>query len=371
MLRNYLKIAIRNLRRHKAFTLINVTGLAVGMAACLLIFLYVDDEISYDTYHANSDRIYRLAARVEGTSYENGIAKVPDLWGPGAKSDLSEIVEQTRFVPIGQTLIEREGRRQYEAGGMYADSATFAVFSWPLVQGHPETALVGADKVVLTSTFAKRWFGDENPIGQTLFVDNGTLLTVSGLMADVPANSHFSFDFLVSLESYHHERRGDWISWNQFYTYLLIAPSTDPASVAAKFDAVLDRHLEPDYAASYYPLLQPLPEIHLHSKLHREIAPNSDVRYVNIFSTIAIFILLIACTNFVSLATARASRRAQEVGVRKVSGANRFSLIRQFLGESIFLCALATALGWALSLFLLDGFNTLAGKDLEPEELMS
>ena len=369
MMRNYLKIIIRNLRRHKTFGFINVAGLAVGMAACLLIFLYVADEVSFDRYHTNADRIFRLAVQVEGASYENGLAKVSDLWGPGAKAEIPEVVDATRFVSFGPTLVERGERRQFEGGGMYADSATFDMFTWPMLQGDPETALVGPDKVVLTTSFAQRWFGDEDPMGQTLVMDNASLRTVSGVIADVPANSHFTFDFLVSLESYYHERRGDWISWNQFFTYLLLAPSADPSAVAAKFDAVLDRRLEPGYADSYYPLLQPIVNIHLHSKLHREMAPNSDIRYVYIFSTIALFILLIACTNFVSLSTARASQRAQEVGVRKVSGANRVSLIRQFLGESILLCTLAIGFAWALAFVLLDTFNRLAGKGLTSEAL--
>lgn len=371
MLRNYLKVAIRNLGRQRAFTFINVTGLAVGITACLLIFLYVREELSYDRYHDNADRLYRLAAKTEGASFGDGIAKVADLWGPGAKAEVPEIADATRFVFFGQSLFERGSVRQYETNGLYADSSTLQMFSWPLLAGDPEAALVGPGKIVVTTSFAKRWFGDQNPMGQTLLADNATLLTVSGVMEDVPANSHFTFDFLVSLESYYHERRGDWISWNQFYTYILLDPAADPVTVARKFDAVLDRHLEAEAAQDFYPLLQPLPEIHLHSKLHREMTANSDIRYVYVFSTIAIFILLIACSNFVSLSTARAARRAQEVGVRKVSGADRGMLIRQFLGESILLTATALLVGWMFAFLLLDPFNEVAGKTFVSADLVS
>jgi len=370
MLGNYLRITLRNLSRHRGFTFINVTGLSVGMAACLLIFLYVRDELSYDRYHRNRDRLYRLAVKVDGASYENGLAKVADLWGPGAKAELPEVVEETRFVIVGKTLIQRGERRQYESAGMFADSATFRMFSWPLINGDPQTALEGPDKAVLTKSFTRRWFGEENPMGQTLLMDNDRIVTVSGVMEDVPANSHFTFDFLVSLESYHHENRGDWVKWNQFYTYLLLAPSARPDVVAAKLDQVLRRHLKPESAPSYHTLLQPLTSIHLHSNLHREIAPNSDVGYVYTFSTIALFILLIACTNFVSLSTARASHRAQEVGVRKVSGADRSMLVRQFLGESILLCSASMILAWVLSIAFLSLFNELSAKSFQADDLL-
>lgn len=370
MFRNYLKIALRNLRRHRGFTFINVTGLAVGMASCLLIFLYIRDELSYDRYHEKADRIYRLAVHVDGASFGAGIAKVADPWGPGARSEIPGVIDQTRFVLFGRTLVERGDRREFESNGMYADSATFNLFSWPLSEGDPQTALVGPDKIVVTKSFAERWFGVEDPMGRTLLMNNHDVLTVSGVMDDVPLNSHFTFDFLVSLESYHHELRGDWIKWNQFYTYLLLSHSADPASVATGFDEVLHTHLDAEHAATYHTLLQPLASIHLHSHLHREIAVNSNVSYVYIFSTIALFILLIACTNFVSLSTARASRRAHEVGVRKVSGADRAMLIRQFLGESIILSGAALVLAWILSISLLDLFNDLAGMSIGADALI-
>ncbi|MGA7307054.1 MAG: ABC transporter permease, partial [Rhodothermales bacterium] len=370
MLAAYLKIALRNLRRHWAFAFINVAGLSVGMASCLLIFLYVRDELSYDRYHADADRIYRLALHVDGASFGNGIAKVADPWGPDAKAELPDVVAETRFVFLGRTLVERADRRQFETEGMYADSATFNIFSWPLIEGDPDNALVGPGKIVLTRSFAERWFGDEDPMGKTLLMDKDDVLTVSGVMEDVPSNSHFTFDFLVSLESYQHELRGDWVKWNQFYTYLLLAPSVRPALVATQVDKILDKHLEPETAAAYHAFLQPLTSIHLHSHLHREMSANSNVSYVYIFSTIALFILVIACANFVSLSTARSSRRAQEVGIRKVSGADRSMLVRQFLGESILICMAAVVLAWVLSFSVLDFFDGVSGKSFGPNALL-
>jgi putative ABC transport system permease protein len=369
MLSNYLKIALRSIRRHPSYTFINVTGLAVGMALCILIFLFVRDELSYDRYHAESDRIYRLAVSIENSTFDNGLAKVADLWGPGAKDALPEVENATRFVFLGRALVQRGERRQYETEGLYADSTTLQIFSWPLIAGNPETALVGPNRVVITETFAQRWFGDEDPVGEVLTIDNADEYVVTGVMRDVPANSHFNFDFLVSLETYNHEARGDWVSWNQFYTYLLLVPGATPDVVAAKFDLVLDQHLEAEYADRYYPLVQALPSIHLNSSLHREMAANSNVAYVYTFSAIAIFILLIACSNFVSLATARSSVRAQEVGIRKASGANRRMLIQQFLGESILLALLALVFSLAIAGLLMEQFNELSGKSLNLEVL--
>lgn len=365
MIGNYLKTALRNLRRHKVYTLINISGLAVGMALCLLIYLLVRHELSYDRYHENSDRIFRLAMRIDNSTLEHGVAKVADLWGPGGKAAIPEIKDATRFVIMGRALVSRGDRRQYEANGFFADSSTFEIFSWPLLRGDPSTALVGPDKIVLTESFAERWFGGEDPLGQTLRFDSEDVYTVSGVMHDVPANSHFTFDFLVSLESYEHPNRGDWFSWNQFYTYLLLTPGASPDVVSQKFDRLLDRHLEPEQAEGYEPIVQPLTSIHLGSRMHREIEANSDVAYVYIFSTIALFILLIACTNFVSLATARSSQRAREVGIRKASGADKRTLIRQFLGESILLSALAAAAAFGIAALLMDPFNQLSGKSLE------
>ena len=362
MLKNYITIALRNLRRHRAFSLINVAGLAVGMACALLIFLYVQDELSYDQHHANKDRLYRLITGRQGASFD-GIAKVSGPWGVAARDALPEVEQVTRFRFFGQTLVSRGDARFYESNAFYTDPSVFDVFSFPLRQGDPETALAEPNAVVLTQSIAKKYFGDENPLGQTLTFDGQADFTVTGVMDDVPTNSHFTFPFLVSMASETDSLQYDWVR-TQFYTYLLLGENTAPETVVEKFPAVLASHVGEEAAAPFAPRLQKITDIHLHSNLFREMQPNANVAYVYIFSAIALFILLIACINFMNLSTARSAQRAREVGVRKASGARRGALIGQFLGESMLMSGIALVLALALVSLLLPAFNTLTGKAL-------
>ena len=362
MLKSYLTIAWRNLRRHRAFSFINIGGLAVGMASALLIFLYVQDELSYDQYHANKDRIYRLVTGRQGASYD-GIAKVSGPWGVAVREALPEVEQMARFRFFGQTLVSRGEVRFYEGGAFYTDPSVFEVFSFPLRLGNPETALTEPNAVVLTESIAQRYFGDENPMGQTLTFDGQLDFTVTGVMDDVPPNAHFTFPFLVSLASETDSLQYDWVR-NQYYTYLLLGEEAAPEAVVAKFPEVLASHVGEEGAAPFAPRLQKITNIHLHSHLFREMQPNANVAYVYIFSAMALFILLIACINFMNLATARSAPRAREVGVRKASGARRSTLIQQFLGESMLMSIIALVLALALVSLLLPAFNTLTGKTL-------
>ncbi len=362
MLKNHLKIALRNLRRHKIISLINMIGLAIGMACAALILLYVRHELSYDQYHQNKNRIYRLVSKVQGASYE-AVAKVPGPWAIAAQKDFPEIEQIARFVFFNETLVSRGEKRFYENGGLYADSTVFEVFSFRLLQGDHQTALTQPNTVVVTEALAQKYFGEENALGQTLTFDNQNQYQVTGVMANVPANSHFTFDYLVSMASYNNPRRESW-QWLQFYTYLLLKEGASPAAVAEKFPDLLRRHVEAATAANYAPYLQPLTDIHLRSNLFREMQANSDVAYIYIFSAVAGFILLIACINFMNLSTARASTRAREVGVRKVTGADRWQLIKQFLGEAILVSFAALLIALVCIDYLLPVFNTLANRQL-------
>ena len=362
MLKNYLIIALRNLRRHRAFSFINIAGLAVGMACALLILLYVQDELSYDQYHVNKDRMYRLVTGSGSDTYE-AIAKVSGAWGAALLEDLPDVEQVVRFRFMGPALVSRGDTRFYEIGAFYVDPSVFEVFSFSLVAGDPQTALSQPNSIVLTRSIAKRYFGEEDPLGQTLTFDSQRAWTVTGVMEDVPATSHFTFPFLVSNLSEPDSLRYDWVR-NQHYTYLLLDENASPEAVEAKIPAVLTKYIGDEAAAGFTPFLQPITRIHLHSNLFREMAANGNVAYVYIFSLVAFFIVLIACINFMNLTTARSVRRAKEVGVRKASGARRGVLIQQFLGESLLLSGLAMIVALVLVSLLLPAFNELTGKAL-------
>ncbi len=362
MFSNYLKIAWRCLWRYKTISVINIIGLAIGFACAALILLYVRHEFSFDQYHTNKDQIYRLATSREGAAY-SGIAKVPGPWGLLARSDLPDVENVTRFVLSNSILISRGASRAYEPGGVYADSSLFEVFSFPLISGDPHTALRSPNSVILTESIAKKYFGDEPALGQSLTFDNTNEYVVTGILQDVPLNSHFTFNYVISMASYGNPRHDDW-RWNQYYTYLLLSEDSSPAAFPEKFLAVLKNHRGEEAVDGTGPFLQPLTDIHLHSNLFREISTNSDVAYIYIFSAVAFFILLIACINFMNLSTARAATRSKEVGIRKVSGAFRSQLIKQFLGEALITSAVAFVLSLILIELLLPVFNELAGRQL-------
>jgi putative ABC transport system permease protein len=376
MWRNYLKVALRNLQRQKGFTFINVAGLAVGMACCVLILLYVQDERSYDRHHAKADRIYRLTALDE----EEGLqwAPIGPPVGAALKSAIPEVEEVTRFFPFGESTIFQYGDQQFEEqGGLYADSTVFDVFTIPMVDGQAETALNRPRTIVLTETMARKYFGGADPLGQVLTIPGWMELTVTGVVQDPPPSTHLPFNFLVSMQTFY-DNAGDWVdgarTWSGFYTYILLEGTEDEATLEAKLPAFVDQFFDGifDGPASerMSAVLQPVRDIHLHSQIEKEYRANSDIRYIYVFSVVALFVLLIACINFINLSTARAAQRMREVGVRKVLGAQRGQLGRQFLGESMLMALLAFVLGSFLIVLGLPGFNALTGKALTMQELL-
>ena len=376
MFRNYLTVGIRNLLRHKGYSSINVLGLAIGIACCILILLYVQDELSYDRYHEKHDRIYRLAesATIAGRPIEAAVTPPP--WAPVLAEEYPEIEQITRLKPPGSRwLIRYKENRFYERYFVFADSSVFDIFTIPLVQGNAKTVLAEPHAVVLSESMADKYFGSENPVGKVITGDDLYEFTVTGIMEDMPGNSHFHFDFLASYASLAPNKLYNEPSTMQshgfshdVFTYLLLREGQEPEDLERKFPDFLDRHLGDMLEGTGIvarPFLQPVTDIHLHSNMEAELGPNSDIRYVYIFSSLAVFVLLIACVNFMNLSTARSARRAQEVGIRKVLGAQRQQLIRQFTGESIFLSVIALVIALVLVHLLLPPFNAVSGKALE------
>lgn len=363
MIANYLKIALRNLNRHKGYTIISVSGLALGLACCLTLLLYIQHELSYDTYHHNNNRIYRLVTDVEGSSY-GSIAKVHGPWGPTALSELPEVESMTRFVFANQTLFTVGELKAYENNGFITDSTVFHLFDFKIINGDASSALTRPDGIVITESLAQKYFNNQNPLGKTITLNNELEAEVTAVIEDVPTNSHFTFTFLLPMSGYNHPDKASWRLWNQFYTYLLLKDGASPTVVSNKFKDLLPSYLEAEVAESYIPYLQSLTSIHLGSHLFREIEANSDITYLYVFGAIGVLILFISSINFINLTTARALTRMKEVGIRKTSGAARSQLIIQYLSEALIISYISLALGFLLFYVFLPSFNTLTGKTL-------
>lgn len=366
MLKNYVKVALRNLRRHLGFTFINVVGLALGLACYLLIMQFVQHERSYDRHHERAERIFRVTTDYASDG-RHWAATSPPV-GPAMAEALPEIEEVARFLPItGDVVLRREDRQFEHSGGVYADSSVFDVFSVRLLHGDAETALAAPHTIVLSQRLARTIFGDADPVGETLTSYVWESVTVTGVMEDLPTTTHLPFDFMVSMATFNERWPGaaQLRRWERFYTYVLLhSPSArEPveqklSAFAASFFAGAAQERDPSAPGLS---LQPLLDIHLQSHLEGEYRPNGDIRYVYIFGAIALFVLLIACVNFINLSTARAAERSREVGVRKALGADRGRLVGQFLGESVLLALMAVLLALVVVLAGLPLFNRLAG----------
>ena len=354
MLKNYLKIAVRNLERHKGYTAINITGLAVGTACYLLILLFVRDELSYDRHHDNAERIVRVLVGERQTFS-------PTIVGPLFTREFPEVETAARLYPLGMfyPVVMRHGERAFEESRFYyADSTVFDVFTLPFVAGTPENALTRPQTLVLTASTARKYFGAENPVGQIVQVGSGEDYEVTGVIEDRPPTSHVQFDVLGSFASTKWAAREQWGSAN-FFTFLLLQDeqALDPlqAKVAARLDEAR-RSPSGGVSEDYFLTLQPLVDIHLFF--------DGRITYVYLFAALAVLILLVACANYMNLATARSARRAREVGIRKMAGAHRRQLAFQFFGESAVLVFGALALAVLLAEVMLPVFNAVSGKTL-------
>ncbi len=381
MLKNYLLIAWRNLKTNKVFSFINISGLAIGLATCLLILLYVKDELSFDRYNEKADRIYRVDGDLKFAGNHFVLAVAPEPMGAAMKKDYPEVEQEVRFRGYGGMLVRKGQQNIQEDKVVYTDSTLFSVFTFPMIQGDPAHALTEPRSVVITERTALKYFNSTDVVGKYLVVGDTTNLKVTGVIRDVPEQSHFNYDFFISLnKSMAHWEQGDWLS-NNFNTYIVLKKGADARRLEARLPQMVNKYIVPVAQAVMHVdidqfiksgnyvkySLMPLTDIHLHSNKTSEIGHNGNIQYVYIFSTIAVFILLIACINFMNLSTARSAGRAKEVGVRKVLGSTRQSLIRQFLMESMLICFIALVLAVLIAISLLPFFNQLASKQLTPE----
>jgi len=377
MIKNYLKTAFRSLLKNKGFTIINVLGLTLGIATCLLIVFYVLDELSYDKFNENADRVYRVNNDIKFGGSENSFATAPAPAAMTLKADFPEIQQAARIFSFGGVRIRKGGQFVQEDRVLYADSTIFSIFTFPMIQGNPADALVAPGSMVIDERTAMKYFNRTDVVGQTLTVDDGTVFKITGVINNIPIQSHFNADIFISMAGRADSRVDGWLG-NNYYTYILLRPGADPAALQAKFPTFLQQHagqqlqnaIHMDFATleksgSYFRFsLVPLTDIHLRSNSVGDLLPGGSITYVYIFSAIAAFILVLACINFMNLSTARSANRAREVGVRKVLGSPRKYLIAQFLTESVMVTLAGAILAVVTAWALLPLFNEISGKEL-------
>ncbi len=394
MIRNYITIAFRNLTKHKGYTAINLSGLAIGLACSIAVLVFVRSENTFDNYHEKKDQVYRVSTESGVISSGSNDFQAPSsvLWGPTLKKDYPDVVDYVRFVPLVNESSPwdfiYENNRFSEHEILHVDPSVFSIFSWELIQGDKSTALTEPSTMVITQSMAKKYFDGVNPIGKTIAIDpnqrdeNGNLLTetydytVVGVMRDVPKNSHFRFDFLLPSEDLKENFGGDINTGNGLdtwfwrgpvgYTYLLLKEDADPSNMEANLQEFIKNYpIDSETRArgyTYSLYLQPLSDIYLDGNIQGQLEPVGDSNQIAMFSIIAVFILLIACINFMNYTTAHSTRRAHEVGMRKVLGAYRKQLVAQFLGESLLISFISLLIALVLAWFLLPFFYQYLGK---------
>lgn len=369
MLTNYLKIVLRNIRRHKGYSFINIAGLAIGMACTLLILLWIQDELSYDRFHENGDNIYRIIVENDQGFRSAGTCPIP--LSPRLKQVYPEILDSARFCNgFQEFLVEYEERVFSEEIGI-VDPSFFTMFTFPLSKGDPQTALENPLSLIMTEKMARKYFGSQEPLGKTLQILSSRQekinFQVTGILKDIPRNSHLQFQIFVPFQALdemvwwasNFEKWSDW----SYFTYILTKPDISIPELNGKITDLVRQNDKGDDLTSQL-FTQPLAGIHLHSDFRYDLAGHGDIRTIRIFAIVAFFILLIACANFMNLSTARFHTRSKEVGLRKTVGAQRIQIIKQFLGESLFFVLIALFAALVLVKFALPLFNQLAGKPL-------
>lgn len=369
MIKNYFKIALRTFSKNKVYTFINVAGLAVGMGICLFLVLLDHYALTFDQYHENSDRIFRVNDRI--TQNDGNIldaAITPSPWGQALKEEFSEIEEATRF--YNSSVVAQYGEKILRQGATYVDESIFRIFSYDFKYGDPANALNGPNKIVMTEEMSVRFFADENPVGKTILIDNEPF-EVTGVLNKLHPQSSFRFNSLVSFDSLNENEFPTLNNWrtHNLFTYVLIRVGTDIDALEAQFNGFIARNIGEEFTERYTPHLQNLEDLYLSSNLFAQHGQTLDITYIYIFSIIGFLILVIACINFVNLATAQGLKRAREVGVRKVLGGSKKQLIFQFLTEAFILALIAVAIGAMLVEFALPWFNNLADWSVEANYL--
>ncbi|MFC2157617.1 ABC transporter permease [Acidobacteriota bacterium] len=354
MLRNYIKIALRHLKKHKAYSFINLAGLTIGMTCFILIFLWVRNEVGFDQFHLNKDRLYRVMNKFpDGTCVSSHTYALT----PYMKDTYAEVEEIARVWPWHKSLV-KYGDKKFEESDIYlTEPGFFKMFSFPFIKGSPETALPDKNSVVLTEEAARRYFGDEDPLGKVLyFGEPGEDFKVTGVIADVPSNSHFQFNIVSHVDWLGLDRLSRWSEWVS-HAYVLLHPSATEESVNSKIVGIYREKVDPE--ETVVPVIQPMSKVHLY-----ENGNSGSITKIYIFSIIAFFILVMACVNFMNLSTARSAQRAREVGMRKVIGATRSQVVKQFLGEAVLLSFLSLALALICVLAVLPAFNSFTNQSL-------
>lgn len=368
MFKNNLKIAWRNLWKDREYSLINIFGLVVGITCSLFLILYVLDELSYDRYNEKSERMYRIVSYIQEPERDMKMANTQFPLGPVLQTEFPEVEQSVRVVRENELYYE-VGQNQFsEAKIYYADENIFEVFTYPFIEGLADNALIEPNSMVLTESMAKKYFGSVAVIGQTIKNSRNELFTVSGVIADIPKNSHFVADAFIASKTLPEDFSNSWGQFGTYYTYVLLKPNTDPMVLQDKMLSLYDSYMaeifEPFNVKIHYGVY-PITSIHLKSDLEGEPEEIGSMSYIYIFTIVAFFMLLIASINYMNLTTARGAGRAKEIGIRKVVGSNRRQLVKQFILESILVTAIATLLSILMVILLLPYFNDISGKMLD------
>lgn len=387
MIKNYFKVTLRNLWKNKTFSIINIVGLAIGLCCFLLITIYVLDELNYDRYNKNVERIFRISSSLKFGGDEQRISQTSDMMGASLKSDYPVVEEYTRiYTSSGSKLVKKGNEFINESDVAHVDSTFFNVFTLPAISGDTKTALNEPNTVVITASTAKKYFGTTDVVGKSIETNDksSTVYKVTAVIKDIPLNSHFHFDFMFSMKNVDYQW-GQFTSHN-FHTYLLLKRGADHKELEKKFEQYIEKYLLPE-AKQYMQinsmedfkkagnrldyLLMPLSKLHLYSDFGYELSPSGNIKYVYIFSAVALLILLIACINFTNLTTARSANRAKEVGIRKVLGTERKNLIAQFITESTVISVFSLLIAVLLAYIALPLFNDIAAKSMHIKILFS
>ena len=365
MFKNYIKITFRNMNRQKAYSFIIITGLAIGLACCLIIFMYVRHELSYDTFHKDVDRIYRIPTIVKSASVEKPFARGLTPLIPTLRGNFPEVEIAVRFHywSTSNVKVEYDNQVFIENSLMVTEPELFRVFTIPFVFGNPSTALDRPGTIVITKKISEKIFGSENPLGKTLNVNENNY-EITGVVENAPENTHLRYDIMLSLKTVEARMNLENWGWTGFYSYVKLHPNVNPQEFEKKIRKLAHNYIGEaleELGIEFIVFLQPLKDIHLHSNLHREIKAPGDSMYVYIFSVVGFLVLIVACINFMNLTTARSGKRAKEIGVRKVMGAQRFQLVIQFIGEFVLTAMIALFFAIILIETILPYFNDLTG----------
>lgn len=374
MIRNLIITAFRNFRKDKGYSLLNVLGLTIGISFSLLLLFYVIDELSYDRYHSRADRIHRIVSYVQepDNSMKWAITQYP--LGPALKKDYPEVEQAVRFVREDRVMYKKGENQFYEEKVFYTDSNVFEIFDYSFIEGNPQTALMAPQSMVLTQTLAEKYFGKgAKAVGQSLQTNRGDNYKITAVIKDVPKNSHLIFNALISTNTLPADFANNWGNFS-YYNYVLLKPNTNVAAFEKKLLSMYDKYMAGIFAQFNIKIrygVQPITDIHLKSEMSSEPEETGSMSYIYIFTSVAFFMLVIACINYMNMATARSARRAKEIGIRKVAGSSKKQLVAQFLVESILMTLVSLAISLVVIYLLLPMFNTLSGKFISFSSLLN